>query len=99
MDVKTRADGNRVYVSIIGRVDARSAPSLEKALTEIAAGGCTEVILDFKETRFIGSSGIGKLLLFQKQFSTKGGTVSAINLNSEITRLFQSAKLDKLFNI
>ena len=55
--------------------------------------------LDFDEVNFIGSSGIGKLLLFYKKFTAKGGKVSIINLNKEISALFKAIKLDKLFNI
>jgi hypothetical protein len=37
--------------------------------------------------------------LFYKNFTAKGGRISIVNLNKEITMLFKAIKLDKLFNI
>ncbi|MGE5340163.1 MAG: STAS domain-containing protein [Candidatus Omnitrophota bacterium] len=99
MNIKVANEGNKTTVFLSGSIDIPGAESLKKALNQISDENPEEVCIDFEEVNFIGSSGIGKLLLFYKKFTSKGGKVSIVNLNKEITALFKAIKLDKLFNI
>jgi len=99
MNIKIDSEGEKITVFLSGSIDIPGAESLKKALNEIAEKNPREVVIDFDEVNFIGSSGIGKLLLFYKKFTAKGGKVLIVNLNKEITALFKAIKLDKLFNI
>jgi anti-sigma B factor antagonist len=99
MNIKVAKEEDKTTVYLSGSVDIPGAESLKKALNQIADDNPREVVIDFDEVNFIGSSGIGKLLLFYKKFTAKGGKVSIINLNKEISALFKAIKLDKLFNI
>ncbi len=99
MNVKINVDGTKTTMEVSGSVDIPGAEYLKKSLTKIIESEATEVVIDFREVSFIGSSGIGKLLLFYKNFTAKGGKISMENLNKEITMLFKAIKLDKLFNI
>lgn len=101
MNVKIANEGDKTTVYISGSVDIPGAESLKKTFNQIveATPQPKEVWVDFGEVNFIGSSGIGKLLLFYKKFTSKGGKVLIVNLNKEITALFKAIKLDKLFNI
>jgi anti-sigma B factor antagonist len=99
MNIKVANEGDKTTVFLSGSVDIPGAESLKKAFNQIVDNDPKEVCIDFSEVNFIGSSGIGKLLLFYKKFTSKGGKVSIVNLNNEITALFKAIKLDKLFNI
>jgi anti-sigma B factor antagonist len=99
MNIKVAHEGDKTIVNLSGSIDIPGAENLKKALNQIAEDNPREVIIDFNEVNFIGSSGIGKLLLFYKKFTTKGGRVLITNLNKEISALFKAIKLDKLFNI
>jgi anti-sigma B factor antagonist len=99
MNIKVAKEEDKTTVYLSGSVDIPGAESLKKALNQIVDENPNDVVIDFDEVNFIGSSGIGKLLLFYKKFTAKGGKVSIINLNKEISALFKAIKLDKLFNI
>ncbi len=100
MNIKIDKDGEKAVVYLSGSIDIPGAESLKKSLTQILEDdSVNEVSIDFAGVNFIGSSGIGKLLLFYKNFTSKGGKVQIVNLNKEITALFKAIKLDKLFNI
>ena len=99
MNIKIKKDGEKTTIHLAGSIDIPGAESLKNYLNRVDYNDSEEVILDFKEVDFIGSSGIGKLLLFYKNFTSKGGKVQVVNLNKEINHLFRSIKLDKLFNI
>lgn len=99
MNVKLTVEGSKTLMEVSGSVDIPGAEYLKKSLTKVLESESTETVIDFREVSFIGSSGIGKLLLFYKNFTAKGGKISIINMNKEITMLFKAIKLDKLFNI
>jgi anti-sigma B factor antagonist len=99
MHVKTTSEGKKTFMDVSGSIDIPGAEQLKKSLTKVLESDSNEVIINFEEVNFIGSSGIGKLLLFYKNFTAKGGRITIINLNKEITMLFKAIKLDKLFNI
>ena len=99
MNVKLTVEGLKTLMEVSGSVDIPGAEYLKKSLTKVLESDSTENVIDFREVSFIGSSGIGKLLLFYKNFTAKGGKISIINMNKEITMLFKAIKLDKLFNI
>lgn len=99
MHVKTTVEGKKTHMAVSGSIDIPGAEQLKKSLTKVLESDSDEITIDFEEVNFIGSSGIGKLLLFYKNFTAKGGKIAMINLNKEITMLFKAIKLDKLFNI
>ena len=99
MNIKVANEGEKTTVYLSGSIDIPGAESLKKALNDITEQNPQEVCIDFDEVNFIGRSGIGKLLLVYKKFTSIGGKVLIVNLNKEITALFKAIKLDKLFNI
>lgn len=99
MHVKTSLEGKKTLMAVSGSIDIPGAEQLKKSLTKVLESDSDEITIDFGEVNFIGSSGIGKLLLFYKNFTAKGGRITIVNLNKEITMLFKAIKLDKLFNI
>ena len=99
MNIKVTKEGKKSIMFLSGSIDIPGAENLKKSLTELLESDTGEVVFDFKEVNFIGSSGIGKLLIFYKNFTAKGGNITITNLNKEIKALFRAIKLDKLFNI
>ena len=99
MDIKIDRRGSTTTVLLSGRIDKLGSESLQPKLDQVVSGKPQEVILDFEGVNFIGSSGIGKLLMFGKSLISQGGRANMVNLSPEIKELFASAKLDKLFNI
>ena len=99
MNTNIKKEGDKTTLFLSGSIDIPGAESLKKTLNEIVDDGPKEVIIDFEEVNFIGSSGIGKLLLFYKNFTSKGAKVQIVKINKEIKALFKAIKLDTLFNI
>ncbi len=99
MNLKVEKNDAKATVFISGNIDIPGAEDLKKTLAGLTEENLTDVVIDFTGVTFIGSSGIGKLLLFYKNFTAKGGSLSIINLSDEIIALFKAIKLDKLFNI
>lgn len=99
MDIKVEREELQTTVFLSGSIDIPGAEKLKQVLNDILKEKVKEVVIDFEEVTFVGSSGIGKLLLFYKNFTSIGCKVKIANLNNELKALFKTIKLDKLFNI
>ncbi len=99
MDIKIEKGKDKTTVLLSGSIDIPGAEKLKQVLNQLLSEKVKEVSIDFEEVTFIGSSGIGKLLLFYKNFTSIGCRVRIVKLNSELKALFKTIKLDKLFNL
>ncbi len=99
MELNVSVDKDIAQVTIVGDIDDDGANKLKAKLLELQSKGIREAVFDFAAVRFIGSTGIGKLLLFYKALASKGGKIRIINMNSDLYTMFSVIKLDKVFNI
>ncbi len=99
MNVNISNQDNKTIISISGNIDIPASEELKKIFSKIVDTGVKNVEIDFKGVEFIGSSGLGKLLMFYKNLSSKGGNVKIVNMNEDIKILFKAIKLDKIFSI
>ncbi len=83
-----------------GDIDMPGSEALRRVLNQILIEGkVKELLLDFEEVSFIGSSSISRSLLFNCQFHSRGRKLFRSNLNKELMKIFCALKLDMLFNI
>ena len=97
MDLKITQDTDKGHIEIIGDIDEKGAEILKAKLQEMNQLKTVEI--DFRNVEYIGSSGIGKLLLFYKNLAINGGTLSVTHLQPDLFRLFKELKLDTIFLI
>ena len=76
-----------------------AAREFKEVLTNLIDEGKKEIIIDFSDVAFIGSSGIGKLLLAYKRLDDLGGKIYIISLNKDIKELFITFRLNEFFPI
>lgn len=99
MELNVSFEENVAVLTVVGDIDDDGANKLKNKLMELQSKDLEEVVFDFAGVRFIGSTGIGKLLLFYKAMSAKGGRVKIINMNNDLYTMFTVIKLDKVFSI
>lgn len=97
MDIKVSRVGDAGRLEIIGDIDEKGAEVFKTRLQELKTAKKVEI--DFSRVGYIGSSGIGKLLLFYKNITLEGGKVTITNLSSDLYNLFRELKLDTIFTI
>lgn len=86
----------RIKENLVTDPDARE---FKEVLTSMIDDGKRELIIDFSEMVFIGSSGIGKLLLAYKRLDDLGGRLYITGLNKDIKDLFITFRLNEFFHI
>lgn len=99
MELNIKSQGDSVKVNIVGSIDERGAEELKRRFLEIDVSKTKEVVFDFGGVSFIGSAGIGKLLLFYRNVASHGGKIIIENMSKDIFTMFKVVKLDKIFNI
>lgn len=83
-----------------GKIDIRNSKDFKNNMLKIYDEGYCKVIIDFEKVESIDSSGLGKLLLFQKKLKERSGELKIINISSEyIKKMFTMIHLDKVINI
>jgi anti-anti-sigma factor len=99
MELTVTPQGDQVFVEVVGSIDERGAEDLKRRFLELDVSSVKEVVFDFSGVTFIGSAGIGKLLLFYKNLAAQGGKITIQNMSKDIYTMFKVVKLDKIFNI
>ena len=81
-------------------LDHHVAQSLCKELDMlIESFGIRELELNFKQTEFMDSSGIGVIIGRSKTMQFRGGKISASHLSRRVAMIFQSVGLEKMIEI
>lgn len=95
-----RVGDKNVVLKPKGRIDVVNSQNLKQELLDLYNEGISEIIIDFSEISSIDSSGLGKLLLFQKKLKERGGQLKIINVtNDYIQNMFKMIHLDKVIKI
>ena len=62
-------------------------------------GGDQKFVIDFANTGYIDSSGLGVLVSLSKKIREQGGELRLSSLNEDLRTLFELTKLDSLFQL
>lgn len=97
LNIEKKETGNRVTLSLKGRLDAVSSKALEDELSGIDIKN--EVILDMEELEYISSAGLRILLSTSKRLSKGGGTLIALHPSEAVTEVFDVTGFTELIQI
>lgn len=90
---------NTVTFIFIGEFDLSRAFELQGELDAYVHDAGRKLIFDFKDLRYIDSTGIGIILVVIKTRSEINGGFEIKNIPSHINRLFQIAGISKFLNV
>ena len=82
MEIKKEQNGPVLKISLSGRLDAVTAPDLDKVVQNELAG-VTELTLDFTDLVYVASAGLRVLLLAQKRMK-KPGFMKLTHVNKDV---------------
>ena len=99
MTIDLTFEGNIAAMKINGILNSENAHILQEKLTEVMQSNATLLELDLLDCRNISSTGIGKILLFYKDFISKGGEIEVVRSSNSVYDLFSMLKLNQLFTV
>jgi anti-sigma B factor antagonist len=88
-----------VVIGVDGQLIVSNRHELKERVAEAVDFGSRKVLVDFTQTGYIDSSGLGALVSLAKKLREAGGELRLAGLNDDLRTLFELTKLDTLFNI
>ena len=102
MEVRVRRSEQQedVYiVEIEGRIDAHTAPEIEKELNTLKENNGVKIIVDFAKVNYISSGGLRVFLTALKWTRVSSGDLKLVKLEKNVEKIFKLAGFTKIFNI
>lgn len=88
-----------VIVGVDGQLIVGNRQELKQKVLDSLEGGGRKFVMDFTNTGYIDSSGLGVLVSLSKKIREQGGDLRLAGLNEDLQTLFELTKLDTLFTI
>jgi len=99
MDINLRFQTDKAVMKIDGIVTSENAYMLQQKLNEVLDSGLKKLEVDLSACRNISSTGIGKILLFYKDYMNKNGELEIVKSSQSVYELLTTIKLNQLFTI
>ncbi len=96
---QTKDASGAVVVRVEGQLVVGNRGELKDLMQRLVDGGERRFVLDFADTGYIDSSGLGALVSIAKKVREEGGDLRLAGLNEDLRSLFELTKLDTLFAI
>ena len=97
MNIEIKRNSEEIIVEVVGRLDTTTAPTLEKTINE-NINDIKNLVLDFKELKYISSAGLRVLLSAQKKMKNIG-SMKVINVCVEIMEIFEMTGFADILSI
>ncbi|MBX6363690.1 MAG: STAS domain-containing protein [Gemmatimonadetes bacterium] len=91
--------GDVTVINVEGQLIVGNRQELKQKVLEELENGARKFLIDFANTGYIDSSGLGVLVSLSKKIREQDGELRLANLNDDLRTLFELTKLDTLFHI
>lgn len=99
MSFQVSRKGGVTLVEVEGQLIVGNRQELKQKVLEHLEAGDRKFVIDFANTGYIDSSGLGVLVSLSKKIREQGGELRLSSLNEDLRTLFELTKLDTLFRI
>ena len=99
MGFEVKKEGDVTVLDVEGQLIVGNRQELKQKVLDELEGGERRFLIDFEDTGYIDSSGLGVLVSLSKKIREQGGELRLANLNEDLRTLFELTKLDTLFQI
>jgi anti-sigma B factor antagonist len=99
MNFRVSQQEDVTVISVTGQLIVGNRQELKDDVLKLLDSGSRKFLLDFEDTAYIDSSGLGVLVSLSKKIREKGGEMRLAGLNEDLRTLFELTKLDTLFYI
>lgn len=99
MPFKIEAAGDVVVVAVLGQLVVGNRQEFKQAVLDEVERGARRILIDFSETGYVDSSGLGALVSLNKRLREAGGELRLAALNDDMRTLFELTRLDTLFRL
>ena len=98
IQTQLKDNGNILVINISGRFDFNRLIDFRQSYSTDESSP-SHYIIDMKSASTIDSSALGMLLNMQRTLEKAEGEIKIVNCNSDIRKIFQISRFDKIFEI
>lgn len=91
-------EGKKI-LRIAGKIDASSAPILEKQINSLLESDLKKLLLDFTRVEYLSSAGMRLLLSATKKLKAREGRVVICGMNREVMEIIKMAGFERILHI
>lgn len=88
-----------VVLTVAGRLDVETAPTLRERFIDLLAAGQRHLILDLNGVRFLDATGLGVLVGGLTRTRQAGGSLRLVCTQQSVLDVFRVTGLDRAFSI
>jgi anti-sigma B factor antagonist len=99
MGFRVSRNGEVTLVEVEGQLIVGNRQELKQQVLDQLEAGDRKFVIDFANTGYIDSSGLGVLVSLSKKIREQSGELRLSSLNEDLRTLFELTKLDTLFRI
>ena len=99
MDIRSAKQGGDLLITLAGEIDQVGSEKLKTALGNLDLSGVLAVKVDMSGVTYVGSAGVGKLLLLYKNLPSPDTPMHLTGLSPDILHLFREMELDEVFTL
>lgn len=99
MSFAVKKENDVTIIDVEGQLIVGNRQELKQKVLQELEGGERKFLIDFAQTGYIDSSGLGVLVSLSKKIREQGGELRLANLSEDLRTLFELTKLDTLFQI
>ncbi|MCX7019977.1 MAG: STAS domain-containing protein [bacterium] len=90
---------DQAVLALEGHFDAQAASRLRALTSLLHLDPPKSLVIDFDRVSFLGSAGVGVLLLLRKEIQKLEGKMSLVNVSPDIRKVFDLAGLSAPFGL
>ncbi|MBR5969449.1 MAG: STAS domain-containing protein [Lachnospiraceae bacterium] len=87
-----------IELKVEGRVDTNTSGRLQEAILK-ALQKSNKIVINCAELEYVSSAGLRSLLLGHKTASSKGGSMTVINVNDAVNQVFTVTGFSRILKI
>lgn len=98
MDISITQDGTKATLTLAGKLSVATSPDLEAAISGLPAS-TNEFVIDLDKLEYISSAGLRVLVSTEKLAGQRGGSMTLLHPNDEVSEVFDMTGLAEVFTI
>ena len=99
MELDSKKIGDAAVITVTGRIDSTTAPTLNNYLQMALEKKSARLVLDFSAVEFTSSAGLRALLVGAKEAQAKGGKLVLAAVKPQIEKVISLAGFSKFIKL
>ena len=98
MEINVTQEGTKATLALEGKLSVATSPDLDAAIQGLSEE-TSEFVIDLAKLEYISSAGLRVLVSTQKLADRRGGSMTLMHPNDEVTEVFDMTGLADVFTI